>query len=166
METNVFFSAVQSALDAHIKRMVEEAVTPLLERITALENNPAQGVDTTLTDRVVALETKLTEAALFERNINVQTLITPETVVNSMNNAEWLWEKVNAYIETGIEDRIERAIDDHCETYNHDDYDNVYNEWGGEEASDFVKEGDLGETVREHVEEAFNNATFSVSVSI
>jgi len=164
---------------------VAEAIKPLVERIenlearanlvfdglqridvrvAAVENNPAIGVDTTLEARVVALETKLTEAALFERNINVQTLITPETVVNSMNNAEWLWEKVNAYIETGIDDRMERAIEDHCETYNHDDYDNVYNEWGGESVDDFVKDGYIEDQIEEKVNETLRNASFEIRV--
>jgi len=172
-------------LSAALNAAVAEAIKPLVERIenlearanlvfdglqridvrvAAVENNPAIGVDTTLEARVVALETKLTEAALFERNINVQTLITPETVVNSMNNAEWLWEKVNAYIETGIDDRIERAIDDHCSTYDHDDYDNVYNEWGGEEASDFVKERDIDDKIEGQVNEVLRNATVSISI--
>lgn len=142
-------------------RVLEGALT---DRVAALENNPAIGVDTTLEARVVALETKLTEAALFERNINVQTLITPETVVNSMNNAEWLWEKINAYIETGIEDRIERAIDDHCSTYDHDDYDNVYNEWGGESVDDFVKDGYVEEQIEEKVNETLRNASFEIRV--
>jgi len=151
-DTNVFFSAVQSALDAHIKRMVEEATAGLVEHIAGLSQ------------RIDALETKLTEAKLFEQTTNVQTLITPETVVNSMNNAEWLWEKINAYIETGIDDRIERAIDDHCSTYDHDDYDNVYNEWGGEEASDFVKEGDLDDKIAEQVNDTLRNASFEIRV--
>jgi hypothetical protein len=91
-------------------------------------------------------------------------VITPEMIVESMNKAEWLWEKINAYIETGIDDRIERAIDDHCSTYDHDDYDNVYNEWGGEEASDFVKERDIDDKIKETVEEVLNDASFSISI--
>jgi hypothetical protein len=147
---------LNAIVNAAIATAVAEAIKPLVERLAALENNPAIGVDTTLEARVVALEERPATA--------VAGVITPDMIVESMNKAEWLWEKVNAYIETGIDDRMERAIDDHCSTYDHDDYDNVYNAWGGEEASDFVKERDLGETVREHVEEALNNATFSVSI--
>jgi hypothetical protein len=160
METNVFFSAVQSALDAHIKRMVEEAVTPLLERITALENNPAQGVDTTLTDRVVALETKLTEAALFEKNTNVTIPIDEAKMVEALNSQEWFWEKVNNYVDAGIE----RAIDDHCSTYNHDDYDSVVSNWNDEDPADFLREGDLHDQIDDRVNETLRNATFSISI--
>jgi hypothetical protein len=168
----ILSAALATAVDARLTEVLQQhanIVGALAERIaalesdafamrdsiTALENNPAIGVDTTLEARVVALEQRL---------LTVAGVITPDMIVESMNKAEWLWEKVNAYIETGIDDRMERAIDDHCSTYDHDEYDSVYNEWGGEEASDFVKERDLGETVREHVEEALNNATFSVSI--
>ena len=151
-----------AVIDRHQRLLVLEGA--LTDRVAALENNPAQGVDTTLTDRVVALETKLTEAALFEKNTNVQTNVTPAQIVEAMNNAEWLWEKVNAYIETGIEDRIERAIDDHCSNYNHDDYDNVYNEWGGESVDDFVKDGYLEDQIEEKVNETLRNATFSIRI--
>ena len=119
METNVFFSAVQSALDAHIKRMVEEAVTPLLERLAALENNPAQGVDTTPT-----------------------TGLTREQV----------------------EALIERAIDDHCETYNHDDYDSVVSNWNDEDPADFLREGDLHDQIDDRVHKTLRNASFSISI--
>jgi hypothetical protein len=172
--TQALTAAVATAVDARLTEVLQqhanivgalaERITALEARVVALENNPAIGVDTTLAERIAALETKLTEAALFERNINVQTLITPETVVNSMNNAEWLWEKINAYIETGIDDRIERAIDDHCSTYNHDDYDNVYNEWGGESVDDFVKDGYLEDQIEEKVNETLRNASFEIRV--
>jgi hypothetical protein len=184
-------------LSAALNAAVAEAIKPLVERIEklestanannftvggletrvkALENNPAVGVDTTLLDRVVALEEgcvgidqRLLEqrvALLEQRPVApaVAGVITPEMIVESMNKAEWLWEKVNAYIETGIEDRIERAIDDHCSTYDHDSYDSVVNEWGSEEVSDFVKEGDLDDKIEEQVNEVLRNASFEIRV--
>ena len=160
METNVFFSAVQSALDAHIKRMVEEAVTPLLERITALENNPAQGVDTTLTDRVVALETKLTEAALFEKNTNVTIPIDEAKMVEALNSQEWFWEKLRRTTDA----QIEEAMDGHCEIYNHDDYDSVVSNWNDEDPADFLREGDLHDQIDDRVNRTLRNATFSISI--
>jgi hypothetical protein len=171
-------------LSAALNAAVAEAIKPLVERIenlearanlvfdglqridvrvAAVENNPAIGVDTTLEARVVALENITAEFSPTMRPA-VAGVITPEMIVESMNKAEWLWEKINAYIETGIDDRMERAIDDHCSTYNHDDYDNVYNEWGGESVDDFVKDGYLEEQIEEKVKEVLNNATFSVSI--
>ena len=168
-------------LSAALTTAVAEAIKPLVERIAvlerridtlssqhvaigerlaALENNPAIGTDTTLPDRVVALETKLNTAALFEKTTTVQTDFTPAQIVEAMNNAEWLWEKVNNYVDAGIE----RAIDDHCSNYNHDDYDSVYNEWGGESVDDFVKDGYIEEQIEEKVKEVLNNASFSISI--
>jgi hypothetical protein len=130
------------------------------ERLAALENNPAIGTDTTLTDRVVALETKLTEAALFEKNTTVQTDFTPAQILEAMNNAEWLWEKVNNYVDAGIE----RAIDDHCSTYDHDDYDSVVSNWNDEDPADFLREGDLHDQIDDRVNETLRNATFSIRI--
>jgi hypothetical protein len=155
-------AAIATTVDARLTEVLQQhanIVGALAERITALESDAFA-----MRDNITALETKLTEAKLFEQTTNVTIPIDEAKMVEALNSQEWFWEKVNAYIETGIEDRIERAIDDHCSSYDHDDYDALHNEWGGEEASDFVKERDLGETVREHVEEALNNATFSVSI--
>lgn len=147
METNVFFSAVQSALDAHIKRMVEEAVTPLLERLAALENNPAIGVDTVLAERVKALEA-------------APNAISAAAFVTYLDQQEWFWEKLRGVADAAAE----QVMEDHTSSYDHDDYDALHNEWGSEESCDFVKEGDLDEQIEEKVKEVLNNATFSVSV--
>jgi hypothetical protein len=145
---------LNAIVNAALTAAVAEAIRPLVERITALENNPAIGTDTVLAERVKALEERPAVAGV----------ITPEMIVESMNKAEWLWEKVNAYIETGIDDRIERAIDDHCSTYDHDEYDSVYNEWGGESVDDFVKDGYIEEQIEEKVNETLRNASFEIRV--
>jgi len=161
-------------LSAALNAAVAEAIKPLVDRIaalesdafamrdsiTALENNPAIGTDTVLAERITALETKLTEAKLFEQTTHVQTLMSPEMIVDSLNNAEWLWEKINAYIETGIEDRIERAIDDHCSTYDHDDYDSLYGDWSDYDPATFVSE----DTIEEKVNDTLRNASFEIRV--
>jgi hypothetical protein len=170
----ILSAALNAAVAEAIKPLVERIATQeallqnatriIHERLAALENNPAIGVDTTLEQRVVALETKLTEAKLFEQTTHVQTLMSPEMIVDSMNNAEWLWEKINAYIETGIDDRMERAIDDHCSTYDHDEYDSVVSNWNDEDPADFLREGDLHDQIDDRVNETLRNATFSISI--
>ena len=153
---------ITQALNTAIATAVAEATKPLLARIEALENNPAIGVDTTLEARVMTLETKLTEAKLFEQTTNVTVPIDEKRMVEVLNSQEWFWEKLNAYIETGIEDRIERAIDDHLSSYNHDEYDEMYNEWGSESVSDFVKDDDI----ESQINDALRNASFEVRVTL
>jgi hypothetical protein len=151
--TDALTAAVAEAIRP-LSNRIDELENLLLHRLEKVENNPAIGTDTTLEQRVVALEERPATA--------VAGVITPEMIVESMNKAEWLWEKVNAYIETGIEDRIERAIDDHCETYNHDDYDNVVSNWNDEDPTEFVREGDLSSQIND----VLNGASFDVRISI
>jgi hypothetical protein len=160
--TDALTAAVAEAIRP-LSNRIDELENLLLHRLEKVENNPAIGTDTTLEQRVVALENI---AAEFSPTVQpaVAGVITPEMIVESMNKAEWLWEKINAYIETGIEDRIERAIDDHCSAYNHDDYDNVYSEWGGESVDDFVKDGYIEEQIEEKVNETLRNASFEIRV--
>ncbi len=151
METNVFFSAVQSAIDAHIERMVDARLKEILttnkayemimsnlsDRVTALENNPAIGVDTTLAERVTALEERMdntTGAASDER------------------------------IREIAEAAAEQAVDNHCENYNHDDYDSVVSNWNDEDPADFLREGDLHDQIDDRVNNMLRNATFSISI--
>jgi hypothetical protein len=130
------------------------------ERLAALENNPAQGQDLTLTDRVVALETKLTEAALFEKNTNVTIPIDEAKMVEALNSQEWFWEKLRGVADAAAE----QAMDDHCENYNHDEYDSVVSNWNDEDPADFLREGDLHDQIDDRVHETLRNATFSISI--
>jgi hypothetical protein len=151
-------------LSAALNAAVAEAIAPLVKRITALEEG-CVGIDQRLLEqRVALLETKLTEAKLFEQTTNVTIPIDEAKMVEALNSQEWFWEKINAYIETGIEDRIERAIDDHCSNYNHDDYDNVVSNWNDEDPADFLREGDLHDQIDDRVNETLRNATFSISI--
>ena len=148
---------LNAIVSAALQQAVAEAIKPLVERITALENNPAIGTDTTLEQRVVALE-YITAESRSTVQPAVAGVITPEMIVESMNKAEWLWEKVNAYIETGIDDRMERAIDDHCSTYDHDDYDRHISD------DDIHFERDLEDQIEEKVNDALRNASFEIRV--
>jgi hypothetical protein len=59
-----------------------------------------------------------------------------------------------------IDARIEAALDNHCDQYDHDEYDNVVNELSNYELGDFL----LHENVHEAVAEAVKDLTFTVSV--
>jgi len=59
-----------------------------------------------------------------------------------------------------IDARIEAALDTHCATYDHDEYDNVINELSNYDLSDFV----LQENIHDLVVEEVQNLTFEVNV--
>lgn len=190
--TQALNAAVKQAVDDALRHTVFDFATPMTEmqdkiaalinqigcleadlaqhttRIAALENNPAQGVDTTQA-----------------------RLITADAFVSHLDNQEWFWDKVSRFVANNsvfnaedlglIKDRlgaledadektidsddveamIERAMDDHLGTYNHDDYDTAAA--AAEDLpdfDDFVTKGDLGDAINE----ALNGATVSIQV--
>lgn len=151
-DINVFMHAIQVALQSTLNNAiataVAEAIKPLLERITALENNPAIGVDTTLEARVKVLEEKPAVS------------IDEAKMVEAFNSQEWFWEKINGFVES----RVGEAMDDHTSSYDHDEYDEMHNEWGCETTSEFVRDNDLDEKIEERVNDVLRNASFSISI--
>ena len=150
-----------------ITAAVTEATKPLLARIEALENNPAIGTDTVLEARVKVLENSATPALaerLHERVTELENkpavAIDEAKMVEALNSQEWFWEKVGRV----VDGKVEEALDDHCSSYDHDDYDRVVNEWGSEDVSDFVKDGDVADTVEEKLRDILNNAALSISI--
>ena len=154
-ETNLFFHAIQEALNAHIERMVEAKVKDILTNNKAYEI-----IMSNLNERITALETKLTEAKLFEQTTNVTIPIDEARMVEALNGQEWFWDKVRGFVDAGVES----AMDDHTSSYDHDDYDRMYNEWGSEDVSDFVKDSDIEDTVEEKVRDILHNASLSISL--
>ncbi len=132
---------INAIFNAAITAAVTEATKPLLARIEALE-------------------TKLTEAKLFEQTTNVTIPIDEAKMVEALNSQEWFWEKVRGFVDAGVES----AMDDHTTSYDHDQYDEVYNEWGGEDPDDFVKDGYLDDQIVEKVNDVLRNASFSISI--
>jgi hypothetical protein len=55
-------------------------------------------------------------------------------------------------------------MDDHTTRYDHDEYDEVYNEWGCETTDEFVRDNDLEEKIEERVNDVLRNATLSISI--
>ena len=132
-------AAIATAVDARLTEVLQQhanIVGALAERIAALENNPAIGVDTTLEARVVALEQRVdntTEAS--EKRIRVIA-----------------------------EAAAEQVMDLHLECYDHDQYDNVVSNWNDEDPTEFVRENDLDSKVTDAVSDALSNATVSISI--
>ena len=91
-------AAIATAVDARITELMQQhanIVGALAERIEKLENNPAIGVDTTLEQRIAALEVR---------------------VDNNVEASE-------ARIRVIAEAAAEQALDEHYSSYDHDSYD-------------------------------------------
>ena len=144
---------INAIINAAITAAVTEATKPLLARIEALENAPTdlQRFDDELahlTGRLNALEDK------------PAVQVDEAKMVEALNSLEWFWEKVRGFVDAGVES----AMDDHTTSYDHDQYDEVYNEWGGEDPDDFVKDGYLDDQIVEKVNDVLRNASFSISI--
>lgn len=107
-------------------------------RIAALENNPAQGVDTTLERRIAALEAA--EQPL--------TTFTMDALLERLDNQEWFWNKIRNFTDSAVE----QVVENHTDMYDH---------------NDFVTEDKLDDYVtkdsfRDEVEDVLNNATIQL----
>lgn len=103
--SNALVAAVQQAVAPLNERIAtlesacatqHEAMVAMRDRIAALENNPAQGVEPAIT-------------------------IDEARMVEALNSQEWFWEK----LQNRIDAATESAIDAHCADYDHDDYDSA-----------------------------------------
>lgn len=161
-------AALTAAVEAATKPLLERIVAlenayyidyrALADRLTALENNPAIGVDTTLLARVVEMESNA-----FAMRDSIQALENEKgnTLSNSLDNLnghEWFWEKVSRKAGQAAQAVVEEAMDDHCSGYDHDNYDRVSSAVDELELDDLVKREDL----RVEVEDIVNNATVSI----
>lgn len=102
-----------------------------------------------LVERIAALETRLTEAALFQKETNVTV------------DMDALRELVTPLVGSMVEAKIEEAINAHCEEYDHDEYDRMLRTMEDHDLDDFVKHDALDDAVKD----AVRDLTFEVSVS-
>ena len=126
---------------------ITSAVAPLNERIAVLEKNEEY-----LTNRIAALETKLTEANLFTQM--TPATITADAFVTHLDQQEWFWEK----LQNRIDAATEQAMDLHIECYDHDNYDEMASKVYETDFDDYVTR----DSVREEIEDVINNATISI----
>ena len=142
---------------------VQQATAPLNERIAKLEEKvnflEDQAVVTSnrINDRITALETKLTEANLFTQTTNATITIDEARMVEALNAQEWFWEK----LQNRIDAATEQAVDNHCETYDHDNYDEIASKV--DDMPDFDDYATRDE-LRSEIEDVLNNATLSLSI--
>ena len=149
-------AAINAAVNARITEVLQQhanTVVTLTEQINNLD-----AICQTQAERIAALETKLTEAALFAQTSNVTIPIDEAKMVEALNSQEWFWEK----LQNRIDAATEQAIDEHCGTYDHDDYAEMASKVDDlPDFDDFVKSGDVEDTVRDVV----SSLSFDISVS-
>jgi hypothetical protein len=165
---------INTAINTAIATAVAEATRPLLERIDALENivaeySPTLAKPAVQVDAAAAVEALNSQEWFWEKvgrfvtdnsAITVEDLHMVQRRVTALEDARYQ----GALSRSDVEALVEAAINDHCETYDHDQYDEVYNEWGGEEASEFVKDSDIEDKINDTVNDILRNATFSISL--
>jgi len=164
---------INTAINTAIAAAVEQATRPLLERISTLETRLAEAAPAeqatpnalsaaafvTYLDQQEWFWEKLSRFVAENGNITVEDL---HGFKQRLADAEDRLDKITTASDERVQEIVEQAMNDHCETYDHDQYDEVYNEWGGEEASEFVKDGDI----EEKINDALRNASFEVSISL
>jgi hypothetical protein len=128
-------AAVQQATAPLLAQMAEQ-IAALDKRLLALENNPAQGVDTTLERRVAALET---HTAVLDQHGGI---------IEYLDNQEWFWAKIRNFTDTAVE----QAMEEHTETYDHSDFVTE------DKLDDYVQK----DSFRDEIEDVLNNATIRI----
>ena len=129
-------------INAIINNAITNAVINTVNAAVAQATQP-------LVERIAALETRLTEAALFQKETNVTV------------DMDALRELVTPLVGSMVEAKIEEAISAHQEEYDHDEYDRMLRTMEDHDLDDFVKSDELDSNVRD----AVRDLSFEVSVS-
>ena len=147
------------------------------QRIEALENIAAEYSPTVpikpLLERIEEVETQLKCHANFdltrmEQRIEALEQATPETpaaisaaaFVTYLDQQEWFWEKLTRKAGEAAESAVEEAINDHCSTYDHDDYDNVSSAVNDVDLDNVVTHDNL----RDEIQRVLREVTISIDV--
>ena len=137
---------LNALISAALNAAVQQAITPLLDRIENLD-----AVCQAQAERIAVLAAEL---------IADKPAITIDEakMVEALNSQEWFWEK----LQNRIDAATEQAVDDHCGTYDHDDYAEMASKVDDlPDFDDFVKSRDVEDTVRDVV----GSLSFDISVS-
>jgi hypothetical protein len=165
---------INSILTQALAAAVAEATKPLVERIAALEtrllaleNNPAQGVDTTLNAWELERRVAILETHTSVLKTHTAVLDQHGGILEYLDNQEWFWEKLHNTINDNVASRVEQAIDAHLENASHYDEDDIDTKI--EEAIEHHEEQayHLDENdIEEMVQKLLNNASISISISV
>lgn len=145
---------LNAIVNAALQQAVAEAIKPLVERIETLEAS----MENTKT-RMGLAEARITDIV-----VQPAVAVDEAKMVEALNSQEWFWEKLHSKISDHVSSRVEEALDDHCSTYDHDEYDNVVSNWNDEDPTEFVRESDIDDKIEGQVNEVLRNATVSISI--
>lgn len=140
---------INTIINTAIAAAVAEATKPLLERIETMEKTMVEST-IALAVRCTALEAK-----------PVEPLVVDEAkMVEALNSQEWFWEKLTSKAKEVADAAAEAAIDEHCQNYDHDDYDRTSSAVDDLDLDDLVSRDDMRDTVHD----LLSDATFRVRV--
>ena len=163
-------AAVQQALQPlqqeYANKMAEmaEKIAALDKRLLALENNPAQGVDTTLNAWEMAMQNRVASAdAVAQRMhervlaLEMHTAVLDQHggIVEYLDNQEWFWDKIRRFTDGAVES----AIEQHCEEYDHDD---MVMKHELPDMDDYVTKDAMRDEISDAVHDKLDNATLSI----
>lgn len=176
---------INNILTQALTAAVTEATKPLLERIEKLETNcnAYEILFKSHIERIEALETDADVKALETSTLSPDDLVqvkqriealeqatpeTPETpaaisaaaFVTYLDQQEWFWEKLTSKAAEAAESAVEEAINDHCTTYDHDDYDNVSSTVNDVDLDNVVTHDNL----RDEIQRVLREVTISIDV--
>jgi hypothetical protein len=141
-------NAITQAVNEATQGLVEHIVG-LQQRIAALENNPAIGTDTTLAARIEALEK---HTAVLDQHGGI---------LEYLDNQEWFWDKLVNKTKEIADAAAEAAVAEHCNDYDHDDYDRISGAVDRIDLDEIVCKDDLKDAVKE----TLDDASFDIRVS-
>ena len=147
---------INNILTQALTAAVAEATKPLLERIEELETQLKCHANFDLTrmeQRIEALENIAAE-------YSPTASINETRLVEVLDQQEWFWEKLTRKAGEAAEAAAEEAINDHCSTYDHDDYDNVACAVNDANLDDMVTMDNL----RDEIKQVLRDATVSIDV--
>lgn len=154
--------AIQPLQQEYANKMAEMAqqIAALETRLLALENNPAQGADTTLNAWEMAMQNRVASADAVAKRLHERVLALEKHtavldqhggILEYLDDQEWFWDKIRRFTDGAVES----AIEQHCEEYDHDD---MLMSDALPDMDDYVQKDDLDSEVRDAVRDALEDA--------
>jgi len=144
---------ISNALNA----AVQQAVAPLNERITALEKNEEY-----LTNRIAALENNPAQGVDTQAPSVLAAQYTPISN-EQIKVALQEWATTGGFVTRDeVDALIEQAMDHHLECYDHDNYDEIASKV--DDLPDNLDDYATRDELRSEIEDVLNNATLSLSI--